>query len=181
MGLTSVVCTPKKAILSFDTSIVGGDYQAYRESLFDEKHLKLDAGNPPTRFTLRQWTDEHRDAIAAQPNGYQRIKMGIRCGLLALENYSIKDHDTGETKVQLGIELENAGELGNIISEDALKKLRIIDDWRSALFLLLMDFSNAKLPLSEPSSLEHGDTGELKTANEQNQPQVPDDAGENAA
>jgi hypothetical protein len=173
MSLQGAVTKPRKVILSFDPALKGGNYDDYRNSLFDEKYLSFKEGETPTRFYLRQLSEEHRDAISAQSTGVARLRMAIRCALLSVENYSVRDADTGLVKDVLALETEDAGELGKVLTLDAFKSLKLIDDWRSALFILIMEVSNPSFPLLPPSSPGSGDTEGSKTENENERSEVP--------
>jgi len=147
-----------RVILDIDPAIVGGDYDRYRKSFFDEKHLRLDPANPPTRFLIKQLTDPQKDAVQSQPHWRARAKMGGRCALLALENYALEKPD-GVIEKNHALERKDHGRLGEIITEECFEALNFPAMILGGLYAAIDWISDVHLPLSKPSAPQSGPTG----------------------
>jgi len=169
--LGKIILQPTKVILSIDPSIrenTEAQYEAYRASGYDESKLKIDPANPPTRFMIRQLTDEQRDACAQMAgHGILRgLSMRIRCGLVSMDGYQVRKPDGSVADVGKP-ETENAGVLGTIIKEKWLSDVSMPDEHKFALANEIREFSEASLPLSVPSELPSGDGSGSETESEQ--------------
>lgn len=155
MGLGRRACKPTAVILESDSSIRNPDgYAEYIKTLFtDESLLDLNPADPPARFTLRQWTDEHRDAIEAE-TGRGRIKLGVRCALIGVHGYGV--HRDGAT-IPLGSpDLKTEGRLGDIVPPSWMRDAGLPSSHLNLLFGAAWILSEAGLPLSEPSAPASG-------------------------
>ena len=162
--LGKIVLQPTKVILPIDPAIrenTEAQYEAYRAAGYDESVLKIDPLNPPTRFLLRQLTDEQRDGctMMSSQSIMRGVSMRIRCGMVGMDNYKIRKADG--TVVDAGKpDTENAGVMGTIITEKWLSDLSMPDAHKIALANEIREFSEATLPLSVPSGPPSGDSAD---------------------
>ena len=146
----------RKAILGCDSAIIGGDYKAYKESLFDESHLILDKDDKPTYFLIRQLTDAHKDAIAGEAGTRKQAKLACRCALVGVENYMA----TGDgNKPSLQIDYEEHITCGKIVSREWFANLNLPTEQLLDLYLCIDYHSEAQLPLSKRSVVQFGQAG----------------------
>ena len=163
MGLGIRCGSARPVILPGDSSVKadGTSWTNYAGSLFDERHLVLDPGDPPVHFMLRPLTDEQKDIIAAQPTGRARAKLAVRCSWLSHDGYkamvggSIVDVPQPHTA--------DEGRLGTVITEKWLKTLGIEghvgglpDIHLAALYQAVDKLSEATLPLPDLSAAPSG-------------------------
>ena len=161
MSLGRRACRPTKVILPFDTAIVDdGSYAAYMESVYvDEGLLTIDpTAGPPVKFTLKQWTDEHKDAISIAENESERAKwkMGVRCSLVGVAGYTIYDVESGLDKPAPVLELKREGRLGEVVPLSWLRDINFPDEHLKHLFIAAHFVSEASVPLSRQSRQESG-------------------------
>jgi len=160
MGLGRRACKPTAVILPMDSSIRCADdgYKAYLDSLYtDEAALNLDPADPPARFTLRQWTDEHRDAIEAQTDDRAKAKLGVRCSLIGVSGYVV--HRDGAA-IPLGSpDLKSEGRLGEIVPLSWMRDANMPNHQIEHLYLAARVLSEAGAPLSVRSGPASGPPG----------------------
>ena len=157
MGLQKRACKPVGVILPFDTSIRSeAGYIDYIKSIYtDEGSLDLDPSDPPVRFTMRQWTDAHKDYIGCQESDRATWKAGVRCALTAHSGYAIVDED-GTAKPAPPIELKTEGRLGFVVPMSWFSDVVLPDDHLEHLYIAARNVSEAAPPLSQPSAPESG-------------------------
>lgn len=156
MGLGRRACKPTPVVLPIDSSIRNADgYAAYVDSLYtDESTLDLDPADPPARFTLRQWTDEQRDAIEAQTDDRAKAKLGVRCALIGVSGYVV--HRDG-APIPLGSpDLKAEGRLGEIVPLSWMRDANLPHHQIEWLYLAARSLSEAALPLSRRAALASG-------------------------
>ena len=158
MGLSIRACQPTNVILPGDTAIGDQSLEAYTTYLkglcLDESPLKLKADDTPTRFMLRQWTDEHRDAIRSQMTDRHVWKTGVRCAMLGFTGYTVMK-DGLEVPAPV-LDRHDEGRLGNVVALSWFRDVNMPDDHLEALYDVAKHLSEAAPPLSKPSGQESG-------------------------
>lgn len=149
-------------ILEGDSAI--GPKASYREYLqtWDEKHLDLIPGDAPTRFILRQLTEEQKRAIDPL-EGRARRALAVRCFLVGLQGYEVLRPDGSRVRPEL--QFEDAGGLGRIMTDASFKAIGLTDVQLIALYVTgTHHFSEAQLPFSRPSAPAAGLSAQSETA-----------------
>jgi len=146
-----------KVILPSDPSVLGG-YAAYKESLFDESKLQLDPKSEPTRWQIRQLSDDQKDAVSVvlATAGRKGKKAAIQCSLQALENFAIQYPD-GRTETIHVPQMEHTP-IGTAIKDEWMVRMGFPTPIIDELFELIVFFSEVQLPLSMPSEPPSGET-----------------------
>lgn len=157
MGLGRRVGEPVKVILPFDSSIkLGSNYEKYKESGFDERHLVLDPDDPPCRFLIRQLTDEMQDIIGTQPFVRTEAQWRVRCGLLHPENYAILRADgTPAMPPKRDTEITPSGV--EVLTVKYMRELALLPEQLTALGDLIHYYSVITGPLPQPSEPPSGE------------------------
>jgi hypothetical protein len=150
------VSAPVAVILEGDPALSPEmKYADYKESLYDPGKVILVPGEQPTRFHIRQLSDEHKDAIASSGNIRQQAKLAFRCSLQAVENYMVIDRNGVEVPISAP-EFENAGKLGRIITEKWMSDANFPSEHLMKLYIVIDNFSEAQGPLSKSSAPHAG-------------------------
>jgi len=151
----------RKVILEGDSAIIGGNYKAYKDSMFDESHLEIDKGESPTYFKLRQLTDPQKDAIAGESSIRKQAKLAIRCSLVGVEGYAVQT-DSGVKQLS-DVDTEDHITCGRIVSKQWMEEANLPTEHLLDLYICVDSLSEAKIPLSKRSVAPAGQVEQQKT------------------
>ncbi len=127
---------------------------AYRESLWDAKHLNFLDGERPTWFHVQPLTRRQKDACETfAPRA--TAAWYLRCALLAIDNYQIVAADGSIIDAAQPERVAN-GAYGLMASEKYIDDLNLPEPHLLAIWLMIRTLSEAQLPLSKPSSTRPG-------------------------
>lgn len=161
-------------VLLIGDSAIGphADWAEFRKD-WDAKHLDMVKGEQPTWFVIEQLTEDQKRILSAR--GYGRLdstsspivpdhddaSLIIRCFLRSWENYQVQTvGGTHAVEPPSSSDFEDAGKLGRVLKDDAMRRLKLtIHQWRW-LYMLGFYFSEPALPLSKPSVQPHGQSSQ---------------------
>jgi len=82
-----------RLVLRDDPAVIKESYADYADAGFDFTKLKFVEGQSPTVFTVRPMTYRQKMAFEEKANIVQKIEFAVRCGLVAVSNFTIEKAD----------------------------------------------------------------------------------------
>jgi len=127
---------------------------AFRESHWDIKHLAL--SGEPTYWTIKPITRKQmKYAITVRHDEAEFWDFMVRAGLRLVENYTLQKPG-GERMPTPAVEVEEVGELGELITTKWMDTVNLQSNVKTALCLMIWQISEVHLPLPKPSEPESG-------------------------
>jgi len=143
------------------------DLKAYRDSLWDTKHLFFVEGEQPTWWTIHPLTRRQKDAAEGM-TPRQRAAFYIRCSVSKVENYPLIEEDGTRAEIAQPKRKQN-GSLGIMAQESWVDKLDLPEEYLHAFAHMIRVISEAGDPLaskseppSGPGKLDEKETTEQK-------------------
>ena len=125
------------------------DLKAYRDSLWDPKHLSFVEGDQPTWWTINPLTRRQKDAAEGM-KARERASFYIRCSVSKVEGYQIMEPDGTISEVSQPKRKQN-GSLGIMSQDSWVDKLDMPEELLHALALMIRVISEAGDPLARKS------------------------------
>lgn len=164
MALSKRVTGPRRCVVAFQipnavpiidpaVNLEKSDLVAYKESLWDTKHIRFIEGESPTWFVIQPITRRQKEASEGLSDS-QRATWYVRCGLINCENY-ILYKDDGQEDAGTPDRAAN-GSFGLMVTEDWINRVNFPQDHMLALFLMIHTLSEAQGPTLAASSKPSG-------------------------
>jgi len=158
------VCASRRVVLAVDLGELSildpavdldkSDLAAYRESLWEMKHITLDG--EPTWWTVKPLTRKqirYAQTFQGDPGGFADFV--TRAGLVKVENYLLEG-DNGESKAMPPVAVKAESNLGELITDEWMTEVGLQTDLLAGLSTMIQEISEVHLPLPKPSARRTG-------------------------
>lgn len=161
-------CAPRDCVVAFKgkgdseplaidpaVDLQASDLDAYRESLWDTKHLAYHPGQTPTLLRLQPLTVAQKEASESITGQRKSGAFWFQCGVTQITNYQVEKPDGSLVELPQVVRREE-GRLGWMITDAWMAEANLPAQLLVAVHLMLLSMSEAQLPLSRPSGQPSG-------------------------
>lgn len=139
------------------------DFDAYKESLWDMKHVKIADGETPTVFTIRPLTKAQKDAVDGIDGSRAKAQHYLKYGLVDVRGYRLEGPD-GKTIDAPRPTHRSNGKLGMVVPDEWFDEVDLPAEHLMALFSMIAYISEAQVPLSKRSRPQSGAASQSSAA-----------------